>query len=89
MKSIIGRLALFVTEIMFAMYGVGQMRHGVFVYQNWYRADIYSPGIVATGISVSLLSILLPPAWVVERIAKLFEKKKVATYRPHRRHHSK
>jgi len=91
MKNIIGRFALFVGGIMVAMYGLGQMRQGVFVYQNWFRGTNYSAGVVATGILVSLLSLLLPPTWVVERIAKLFKNKKkiVASHPYHRRHHSK
>ena len=76
------RIGLFVLGIVIALYGLDLMHLGIMSYVNArYRAVMYSPGVVVTGVFFSLLAFLPPASWV-DRLAR---RKKVDGV-PHPRH---
>jgi hypothetical protein len=76
------RIGLFAFGVVVALYGLDLMNRGIMSYVNVrYRAAMYSPGVVATGVFFSLLAFLPPASWV----DRLTRSKKVNTA-PHPRH---
>jgi hypothetical protein len=76
------RIGLFVLGIVIALYGLDLIHLGIMSYVNArYRAAMYSPGVVATGVFFSLLAFLPPASWV----DRLTRRKKVNAA-PHPRH---
>ena len=57
------RLGVFAFGLLIVYYGTSLLSRGIFVFRNYYRAEMYSPAVVITG-GVFMLLAVIPDALV-------------------------
>lgn len=61
-------------SIALILYGLVLQARGVFAYRNGYRLVNYSPGVIATGVVIGVLS-LVPNRWMKKAVAATRKKR--------------
>jgi hypothetical protein len=51
-------MGIFACGLLIACYGIALLHRGVFVYQNYYRAEMYSPALIVTGALFIVLALI-------------------------------
>ena len=52
------RLGVFAGGLLIACYGTSLFSRGIFVFRNYYRAEVYSPAVVVTGGVLMMLALV-------------------------------
>ena len=68
-KSVWTRVDIFAFGMFIACEGMALFHHGVLVYQNYYRAEMYSPTLTVTGVVFMILALI--PDSLVERVVRI------------------
>ena len=67
-NKIRARLGVFAFGMLIVCYGTALLHRGIFVYRNYYRAEMYSPALIVTGVLFMMLALI--PKSLVERIVR-------------------